>query len=205
MLDPSGTEALPLQTANDVDCPPDCDNGLGGDGGDSSCDGGCGGVPDPDPSTPSPSDPDGDLPASNFGPGTIAWPWDWPWNWTWDFPAIPAPPPLIGVLIGWEIGWSLGGGEPVKKPSLPLSGPLQKKGGGGRKGERGWTRKPSKPGKGARQDPITKRWWVRNPHTGKPILKPPTWEAGAGVVDASQRWRSGTRCRPRLCYFEGGS
>lgn len=45
----------------------------------------------------------------------------------------------------------------------------------GRKGERGRTAKPDKPGKKARVDPKTGRYEVKDPQTGKKILKPPGW------------------------------
>ena len=49
------------------------------------------------------------------------------------------------------------------------------KGGGQGKGERRRTSKPENPGKHARWDSEKKRWWVKDPQTGKKVYKPTGW------------------------------
>jgi len=43
------------------------------------------------------------------------------------------------------------------------------------KGERRLTGRPENPGKHARWDPEKKRWWVKDPQTGKRVYKPTGW------------------------------
>jgi RHS repeat-associated protein len=58
---------------------------------------------------------------------------------------------------------------------------LAKGEGGQRKGERAWTAKPDKPAKHARPSKEKPgQWELKDPHTGKWVIKPPGWKPSAG-------------------------
>ncbi len=77
---------------------------------------------------------------------------------------------LIGAAGGGFVGGILG--------NILCSGNSGSNSGQG-KGERGTTGTPhgtNNPGKHAKLDPKTGRWLVKNPHTGKTVLKPKGWQ-----------------------------